>query len=130
MLNRVKLQSRLLAGVGAIIAMAVRAQLFANIQVGAISDDWHEFAAVTNERRVTALQELDDVGSAVHYFKHIILRGGDYFALFVAMLARVDADAQSDARTARSFTPVGRRCRRCGGERGTGRRRGQRRELV
>jgi methyl-accepting chemotaxis protein len=91
MLNRFRIRTRLLVGVGAIIAMTLAMAAFANYQVRQINAEWTRFIDVTNHRRVIALQELDDIGSAVHYFKNTILRGGDYPAKFSAALERVEA---------------------------------------
>ncbi len=104
MLNRLKLRARLLWCVGTIIAMAVGAGLFAYHELGAINGEWREFAAVTNQRRVIALQKLDDVGSAVHYFKNTILRGGDYPKQFNSALDRVEAGIAAYRNTGSEFS--------------------------
>ena len=104
MLNRLKIRARLLAGAGAIIAMALALACFAYYEIAQIHGQWRSFSAVANQRRVIALQELDDVGSAVHYFKNTILRGGDYPAKFTAALDRVDAAIATYRKTGEGFT--------------------------
>ena len=105
MLARFKLKIRLLAGIGAIVLLTLSMGLFAHFQVHRIEGHWNHFAEVTNQRRVIALQELDDVGSAIHYFKNTVLRGRDYPERFKAAMDKLDAAMDVYRRTGTDFSP-------------------------
>jgi methyl-accepting chemotaxis protein len=105
MFTQFKIRTRLLASIGALIAITVASGLFAHYEVQRVNAQWRGYAAVTNARRVIALEELDDVGTAVHYFKNTVLRGGDSASRANAALDKVDAALARYRTTGSEFAP-------------------------
>ncbi|HEX7986140.1 MAG TPA: methyl-accepting chemotaxis protein [Duganella sp.] len=92
MFKRMKMETRLHAGFGAIVLLVVALGLIAFAKLTALHEQWHSFETITLARKNAVLEGVISHGHAVRYFKNYVLRGGDNNTQFRAELANIDKE--------------------------------------
>ncbi len=104
MFNDMKMETRLLAGFGAVVSLAIVLAAVAVVNLTAMNSHWREFESVTLARKDAVLAGGSALSDAIHHFKNYILRGGDYDKKFAEDISALDK-VVSDYRSAGTPTP-------------------------
>ncbi len=104
MFKDMKMETRLLAGFGGVVLLAIVLAGVAVVNLAAMNSHWQGFESVTLARKDAVLAGDTALGDAIHHFKNYILRGGDYDKKFAADTAALDK-VVSDYRAAGAPTP-------------------------
>ncbi len=90
MFKDMKMETRLLAGFGGVVLLAMLLAAVAVVNLAAMNSYWQEFESVTLARKNAVLAGNTALSDAIHHFKNYILRGGDYDKKFAADTAALD----------------------------------------
>jgi methyl-accepting chemotaxis protein len=87
-----KMETRLHAGFGVIVALVVLLGAIAFAKLTALHEHWTDFETITLARKNAVLEGVTAHGRAVRLFKNYILRGPDSNVQFRAELAQIDKE--------------------------------------
>ncbi|MBI5908896.1 MAG: methyl-accepting chemotaxis protein, partial [Betaproteobacteria bacterium] len=104
MFNNMKMETRLLAGFGGVVSLAIVLAAVAVVNLAGMNSHWREFESETLARKNAVLAGDSALSDAIHHFKNYILRGGDYDKKFAADTSALDK-VVSDYRAAGTPTP-------------------------
>ncbi|MFA5916383.1 MAG: methyl-accepting chemotaxis protein [Burkholderiales bacterium] len=90
MFKSMKMETRVLAGFGCMVLLALLLGTVAVVNLAAMNGYWQGFESVTLARKDAVLRGGNALSDAIHHFKNYILRGGDYDKKFAADLGALD----------------------------------------
>jgi methyl-accepting chemotaxis protein len=92
MFKRMKMETRLHAGFGAIVVLVLLLGVIAFIKLTTLHNQWSSFENVTLARKNAVLEGVTAHGHAVQHFKNYVLRGGENNTRFRDELANIEKE--------------------------------------
>ena len=104
MSKQMKMETRVMAGFGALVLLAIAMGAVALLNLSSMNTHWREFESVTLAKKDAVLAGGTALSDTIHHFKNYILRGGDYDKQFAADLAAMEK-VVGDYRAAGTASP-------------------------
>ena len=104
MSKQVKMETRVTAGFGALVLLAIVMGAVALFNLSSMNNHWQEFESKTLLKKNAVLSGGNALSDAIHHFKNYILRGGEYDKKFAADLVAMEK-VVSDYRAAGASSP-------------------------
>jgi hypothetical protein len=99
-----KMETRLQAGFGGVILLAVLLSGIALINLSSMNSHWRDFESITLVKKDAVLMGEKELGNAIHHFKNYMIRGRDYDKKFAAEIDALEKTV-NDYRTAGNISP-------------------------
>ncbi|OYO29072.1 methyl-accepting chemotaxis protein [Janthinobacterium sp. PC23-8] len=95
MFQKIKMETRLNAGFGSVVALALILGMLAFANISSMNSKWQEFETVTLAKKDAVLAGDNALGTGVHQFKNYILRGGEYRKKFHEQMDAIDKSVET-----------------------------------